>query len=146
MGRTLADLKRSAVNRFYFAPALSALQFTTIPNVQFLYVKMDQEIINDPGVKATAADGVTLTTEKPATTTERTRLVIQGKNFADPKSIDKLVETISTHPFFKERLRRTDPILLKDLPPRQVDPTDPNRTFQLFTIECIYSDRIFKDE
>jgi len=146
MGRTLADLKRSAVNRFYFAPALSALQFTTIPNVQFLYVKMDQEIINDPGVKTAAADGVTLTIEKPATTTERTRLVIQGKNFADPKSIDKLVETISTHPFFKERLRRTDPILLKDLPPRQVDPTDPSRTFQLFTIECIYSDRIFKDE
>jgi len=72
--------------------------------------------------------------------------VIQGKNYGDSKAIDRLVETIASHPHFKQNLRRTDPVLLRDLQPRQVDPADPNRAFQLFTIECIFSDRVFKDE
>ena len=143
---TLTTLKQQAANRLFFAPVLSALQYTTVPNVQFHDLKIEQSVISDPGVKAEVQNGVTVTPERPGSTTEKTRLVVQGKNFGDPKTIDRLVETISGHPYFKQYLRATDPVLLKDLPRRQVDPTDPNKAFQLFTIECIYSDRVYKNE
>ena len=143
---TLTALKQQAANRLFFAPALSALQYTTVPNVQFHNLRIEQSVINDPGVAAVIQNGVTVTPEKPGSATEKTRLVVEGKNFGDPKTIDKLVETISGHPYFKQYLRPTDPILLKDLPRRQVDPTDPNKAFQFFTIECIYSDRVYKNE
>jgi hypothetical protein len=144
--RSLTALKLQAARRFFFAPTLSALQFTTVPNIQFHSLRIEQAVVSDPGARAVVENGVTLTPEKPASATEKTLLVIQGKNYADSKAIDKLVETIASHPHFKQNLRRTDPVLLRDLQPRQVDPADPNRTFQLFTIECIFLDRVFKDE
>lgn len=144
--RSLSALKLQAGRRFFFAPTLSALQFTTVPNIQFHNLRIEQTVVNDPGVKAVVENGATLRPEKPASATEKTLLVIQGKNYGDSKAIDRLVETIASHPHFKQNLRRTDPVLLRDLQPRQVDPADPNRAFQLFTIECIFSDRVFKDE
>lgn len=144
--RSLSALKLQAGRRFFFAPTLSALQFTTVPNIQFHNLRIEQTVVNDPGVKAVVENGATLRSEKPASATEKTLLVIQGKNYGDSKAIDRLVETIASHPHFKQNLRRTDPVLLRDLQPRQVDPADPNRAFQLFTIECIFSDRVFKDE
>jgi hypothetical protein len=144
--RTLSALKLQAARRFFFAPTLSALQFTTVPNVQFHNLRIEQAVVTDPGVKVVVENGAEITTENPASATEKTSLVIQGKNYADSKAIEKLVETIASHPHFKQNLRRTDPVLLRELQPRQVDPADPNKAFQLFTIECIFSERVFKDE
>jgi hypothetical protein len=71
-------------------------------------------------------------------------LSVQGKNYGDPKQIDRFIEEIVRNPYFKERLRADQPVLLKDLQPRQVDPGNPNRTFALFTIECYCAERTLK--
>ena len=141
LGReVLGDIPAQGGNRFLWAPVLSALQYTTVPDIQFHFTRIDQALVTDLP-SAAATDG-----GKAPRVTEKTLLTIQGKNYGDSRALDKLVETIAAHPYFKARLRAVDPVLLKSLQPRQVDPTDLNKTFVHFTIECTFADRILKDE
>ena len=135
--RTLTALQQLGGNRFLWAPTLNALQYTTVPEIQFHNIRVDQTLVAD---SAPVAEG------KTPPVTEKTLLTIRGKNYGDPGSLDKLVETIAAHTYFKNNLRTVDPVLLKDLQPRQVDPTDPNKTFSQFTIECTFANRVLKDE
>jgi type IV pilus assembly protein PilM len=140
LDRTLTALHQLGASRFLWAPALNALQYTTVPNIQLHHIRFDQTLVTDTPAAAPAAEG------EPPRVTERTLLTIRGKNYGDPRSLDKLVEAIAAHPYFKGKLRAVDPVLLKDLQPRQVDPTDPYKTFGQFTIECTFADRILKHE
>ncbi|PYL01537.1 MAG: hypothetical protein DME19_01350, partial [Verrucomicrobia bacterium] len=108
MGRTLTSLKQLAANRYFFAPALGALQYTTVPNVQFHHLSLVQSVVSDPGVKAVVENGQTVTVGKAGVATEKTQLVIQGRDFSDAKTrtIDKAVQAIAGNPYFKEHLRK----------------------------------------
>jgi hypothetical protein len=89
----------------------------------------------------------TTTPPKPQpVVTERMLLTIQGKNYGDPSQIDRLIEEITRHPFFKERLRADQPVLLKELLPRQLDPGSTDRSFALFLIECYGAERLLQNE
>jgi hypothetical protein len=138
--RTLIALRQLGLNRSLWAPTLSALQYTTVPDIQFHSVRIDQTLVDEPGGAPASAEA------KPPSVREKTVLTIRGKNYGDPRLLDKLVETMTAHPYFKGKLRAVDPVLLKDLQPRQVDPGDPNKTFVQFSIECTFADRILKDE
>ena len=73
-------------------------------------------------------------------------MTIQAKNYGDSQSIEKLIETIRADPLFAANLRREQPVLLKDVQPRQLDSSDPRRSFVFFTIECFFAERIIRDE
>ena len=138
--RTLRGLNRFAAERSLWAPTLSALQFTTLPEIHFHRLRIEQTVTPE------TPPSLTRTTNQPQNAIERTLLTIQARNYGDSQSIDKLIEAISTHPFFAENLRREQPVLLGDVQPRQLDSSDSGRTFVFFTIECFFAERIIKDE
>lgn len=127
--RTLSALNKQAANRFLWAPTLSALQYITVPGIEFHRLRLDRSQTTDP-----------------TNVVEKMVLTIQAKNYGDAQTIDKLIENIAAFPYFTNTLRRDQPVLLKDLLSRQIDPATPGKTFLFFTTECYYSDRVLKNE
>lgn len=138
---TVAALDQHATNRFLFAPALNALQGATAEDVQVVHLSLQRAVQTVPGVKPTRK-GSTRIAAKKGYSAERVSLVIQAKNYGDPKASDAFMDSIATHDYFTANLRKVDPVTLKNRTPRQVDPLDPNKVFTLFTIECSYPERI----
>ena len=160
MGNRIRALDRHGQERMLWTPILNALQFTTVEDIEFHKLVVSLTLTKPPPVAAAPA---TRTPVPPATrtlgppaavkpkppppVTEKVVISIQGKNYGDPKQIDRLIEEIVRNPYFRERLRADQPpVLLKDMQPRQVDPGNPNRTFALFTIECYCTERVLKHE
>jgi type IV pilus assembly protein PilM len=147
MEKRIRALDRHGRDRMLWAAVLDALQFTTVEDIEFFRLSINL-MVTKPGAKppppaATSSGTAIGNPGKPAVksppppqATQRMVLVIQGKNYGDPKQIGRFIEEIVKYPYFKKRLRLDDPALLKDLQPRQVDPGNPNRSFALFTIEC----------
>lgn len=146
--RTLAALQRLGTNRFLWAPTLNALQFTTLPEIHFHRLKIEQTVVVPPAPKPVkpvkpVKPGVT---NAPPPAVERTVLTIQAKNYGEAQTMEKFIEAISVFPFFTNALRKDQPVSLKDFQQRQVDPADPGKSFVLFTTECIFSERTLKDD
>ena len=141
-------LARQGRERMLWTPVLSALQFTTVEDIEFHKLAISQTVTKPPAPAPTPATGTpspaAAKPKAPPPVTEKVVLSVQGKNYGDPKQIDRFIEEIVRNPYFKERLRADQPVLLKDLQPRQVDPGNPNRTFALFTIECYCAERTLK--
>jgi type IV pilus assembly protein PilM len=135
--RTLAALNKLAANRFLWAPTLNALQYTTVPGVEFHRVRLEQSHTTE--IRSAS-------TNKAANVVEKMVLSIQAKNYGDAQAMEKLIDTIAAFPYFTNTLRRDQPVLLKDLLQRQVDPGNAANTFVFFTTECYYSDRVLKNE
>jgi hypothetical protein len=117
--------------------ALMAL--TTVPEIQFHQLRIEQSVTAETPPSRTR-------TNQPLNAIERTVMTIRAKNYGDSGSIDKLIKAISTYPPLAEKLRRDQPVLLRDVQPRQMDSSDPGRSFVFFTIECFFADRLIKDE
>jgi Tfp pilus assembly PilM family ATPase len=137
----VAAMEQHATNRFLFAPVLNALQQTGGNDVQVIHVSIQQATQYVPGVRASSKGGVRVPAKR-GYVAEKNTLLIQAKNFADPKSGDAFLDEIATQEYFQTNLRKVNPVLLKNRMPRQVDPLDPDKTFTLFTIECSYPERI----
>jgi hypothetical protein len=147
--RTVAALHGHATNRFLWAPMLSALQYVAEEDVEFHRLKMEQSYRTAPVPRPAGAAkpaGAPATTNVPMMTVERTVLSIQAKNYGEPEAVDRLIESIAGHADLTNRLRRDQPVLLKELLPRQVDPLDADRTFVYFTTECLFGERTFPNE
>jgi Tfp pilus assembly PilM family ATPase len=135
--RTMLPLQHHATNRFLWTMPLDALQLVMEDDIQVVGLKMEQTLVQQDAVKASKT-----TRAQPAQTKEQMLLTITAKNFADNHAEDKFIETIASLPYFKGSLRKKEPVLLKNRLLRQVDPLDPNRIFTLFTIECVYPERV----
>jgi len=144
--RTLFALNRLAANRSFWAPTLSALQYTTVPGIEFHRLRLERSQTTDVMPAPNPVGGGTTSTNKVTNVVEKLVLTIQAKNYGDAQTIDKLIESIAAFPYFTNTLRRDQPVLLKDLLPRQIDPANPGKTFLFFTTECYYSDRVLKNE
>jgi Tfp pilus assembly PilM family ATPase/uncharacterized protein (DUF1778 family) len=138
---TAAAMEQHATNRFLFAPALNALQETVLDQIQVIRLTFQQAAQYIPGVQASAKDGVR-TPARKACCIERVSLLLQAKNFADPKKGDAFMDQIANQRYFQTTLRKVDPVTLKSRVPRQVDPLNPNIVYTLFTIECAYAERV----
>jgi Tfp pilus assembly PilM family ATPase/uncharacterized protein (DUF1778 family) len=138
---TAAAMEQHATNRFLFAPALNALQETVLDHIQVIRLTFQQAAQYIPGVQASTKDGVR-TPAKKACCIERVSLLLQAKNFADPKKGDAFMDQIANQRYFQSTLRKVDPVTLKSRVPRQVDPLNPNVVYTLFTIECAYAERV----
>lgn len=145
----LDGLLRQGADRFLFAPLLDALQHTTVEGIQFQRVSVDRSILQEeppkppPGTPKPKA-GTKGAEKKQPIIKERVVVSIMGRNYLDSRNINKLIDVMSQHAFFAGKLRAQQPILLKSLQSRQVDPLDANRTFEFFVIECYWADRELK--
>jgi len=135
--RIMLPLQHHATNRFLWTLPLDALQLAMVDDIQVVGLKMEQNLVQLEAVKASKT-----VRAQPAQTKEQIFLTITAKNFADNHAEDKFIETIGSLPYFKSSLRKKEPVLLKNRLLRQVDPLDPNRIFTLFTIECVYPERV----
>jgi hypothetical protein len=147
--RTLAGLQKLGTNRFLWAPTLNALQFATLPDIQFHRLRIEQTVATAPASKTAAKParpGQAAATNATPPAVEKTLLIINAKNYGDAQAIDKFIDAIAGSSFFTNVLRREQPVLLKDLQNRQVDPAEPTQSFVFFTTECVFTERTLKDD
>ena len=139
--QTLAALQTHYTNRFVFGSALDALQGAAMDDIQLTRLILQQSVANTEGRKAVTEKNKTIP-RKPGHSTEKVSLTLQAKNFAGPEEREKFIEKIASIPYFKQHLRKEEPVVLRNHMARQIDPLDPSKTFNLFTIECMYPDRV----
>ena len=135
--QTVTPLEQHATNRFLWALPLNALQGASFDDIQLVGLRMEQTLTHLDPVKSTNSAAT-----QPAQTKEQMAITITAKNFADNQAEDKFIEQIAALPYFKANLRKKEPVMLKNRLLRQVDPLDPTKTFTLFTIECVYPERV----
>jgi Tfp pilus assembly PilM family ATPase len=138
---TAAALDQHATNRFLFAPALNALQEVGSDEIHLVQLILQQTLHYTPPVKAGNKERVRVAAKK-GFVSARVALLIQARNFGDAKKSDQFIDQIATQSYFQENLRNVNPVTLKSRTPRQVDPLDPTRVYNLFTIECSYPERV----
>jgi len=138
---TLAAFQAHYTNRLVFGSALNALQLAAMDDIQLTRLTLQETVVNTAEKKGISEKNRTVP-RQPAFSTEKVSLTLQAKNFAGPEEREKFIEKISSVPYFKEHLRKEESVVLRNHLARQVDPLDPERTFNLFTIECMYPDRI----
>jgi Tfp pilus assembly PilM family ATPase len=139
--RTLNPLQHHATNRFLWTLPLNALQLVMSDEIQVVGLKIEQTLAQVDAIKASKT-----VRAQPAQTKEQILMTITAKNFADNQAEDKFIERITSLPYFKNNLRKKEPVLLKNRLLRQVDPLDPTKVFTLFTIECVYPERVLGHE
>lgn len=96
----LAALHRLVTNRFIWAPALDALQFTIPDGVVVFRVETSQTYAVDQGIPPRPKDGVK---GRPASSVEQISFTIHATDFNNAYS--DFIEKISNHPYFKEKLK-----------------------------------------
>jgi type IV pilus assembly protein PilM len=138
---TLASFQTHYTNRFVFGSALDALQHAAMDDIQLTRLTLQETVANTAEKKGISEKNRTVP-RQPAFTTEKVSLTLQAKNFAGPEEREKFIEKITSVPYFKQQLRKAEPVVLRNHLARQIDPLDPSRTFNLFTIECMYPDRV----
>ncbi len=137
----ITNLVQHSTNRFVWARPLDALQLSLVEDIQIVHITLDQLVVNSEASKPTMQDDKPVP-GKPGFSTEKIILTIQAKNFGDSANVDKFIEAIAATPHFRNSLRKSNPIILKNRFPPQVDPVDPAISFTLFTIECNYAERV----
>lgn len=139
--RTALALDEQAANRSLWALPLSALQYVSVKEIQVVRLSIRQTLIRPPPAaprpKEERAAAV-----KPQPTSERLILTLEAKNYGDPVGVDRFIEAIGSQAYFRQNLREVNPVVLISRLPPQADPVDPSRTFTLFTVQCVYRDRI----
>ena len=139
----VSKLRQLATSRFLTANALNALQRTTVDDVQLVHLKVMQQYLFNPEVKAkTNETGVIKA--KAASVTENITLVLDGKDFS-PRGEQKFKfkEALANAPYFQDALGKTNDtnIKLANFSSPQVDGVS-GKLHELFSLECRYPETI----
>ena len=140
--QTYAALQTHYTNRFVFGSALNALQFAAMDEIQLTKLTIQHSVATVEAKKAVVVDKTKTIPRKPGFSTEKVIITLQAKNFGGPEEREKFIEKVASVPYFKQYLRKEEPVVLRSHLARQVDPLDPGKTFNLFTVECMYPDRV----
>jgi len=135
----LEALRALSNDRFLQGSLLNALQKTTVEDVQLLRLRLDQTYACFEGTKSHTNDDGSFVHGKPATSTERVLLTLEGADSsANPgDQLNKYKDALAANPYFKEMLVKTNGIGLKNLAPPSVLPATSKRSVT-FTLECRY--------
>jgi hypothetical protein len=128
----LKALQSLSTNRFLWANALESLQHTTVSDVQFTRLRGKQNYLVDPPPADPKAP------KKTRYSTESLLLSIEARDFAEPSALNhtKLMADVGKAKVFRDQLKTSDAIVLKERGSSQPDPMDPARSFIRFIIEC----------
>jgi hypothetical protein len=129
----LAALDRLSTNRFLWGSVLNALQLTMVDHVAVTHFVGEQTYtVQEGSFIGTGANKKML----PGGVIENIKLTIDGRDF-DPAdaSYSKYKDALCNFPFFVKHLGRNDGFVLEGtLGSLAVDPQDPTKQFQNFTL------------
>ncbi len=141
MTKKLIALQTLATNRFLNGTLLNALQQTTVENVQFVHLRLNQtyQLAEETKPKTNGSNVIPGT---PAKVTEKLVLTLDGADSSpNPgEQVARMKDTISTYTYFQENLDNTNPVLWKNSSSPQISP-DTGRAIVNFTLECRYTDK-----
>lgn len=144
--RVILHMHRQMTERFLWTGPLEALQAAMVDEIQVTRIKIEENIQTLAGIAARTNNLGNVIPGRAAVSTNSWVMTISANDFANPAAAERFVQSLENHPYFREKLKRTGGIRLKDRLPSRVDPFDPTRTFIPFTIECQFQDRISRDE
>jgi hypothetical protein len=142
----LAALRQLATNRFLTGSLLQAVQQVTLSDVQLVRLRTEQTYVFTAETKAKTNDARRAAATKPAaksaTVTERFCLTLDAKDSsANPgDQVNRFKESLSTSPYFRDLLGKTNEVTLRSLSTPQVDP-DTGKACVLFSLECRTPDK-----
>jgi type IV pilus assembly protein PilM len=144
-------LAQHEAQRYVLAPFLDALQHVVVDGIEFHRLSLERRLerIDPPRVSARqrrATGDQPAPKSRPPETREQFVMRIHGKNYGSYMDRQRLTEAIARNETLRAALRPEQPIRLLESLPRQVDPSDTSRTFELFTIECLFAERSFQHE
>lgn len=141
----LLSLDKLARNRFIWASALNALQSVRVDQIRLVRVETDQSYTfaeaTKPRTNTVQRGGQTVQTVtrgKPATSTEKIVLRLDGHDYSGPtgNQVNRYREALAAHEFFRTRLESPQQIKLTYLSGPSPDPVNPDRSYKSFTLEC----------
>ena len=140
--RKLEALQRLTANRLLKGTLLNALQQTTVDDIQLLRLRVEQLYSSVEATKARTNEQGVVISGKPATSTERILLTLEGADSSvNPgDQLNKYKDALGTNAYFKEVLLRTNGISLRNLAPPQLSPLTGKRSV-IFTLECRYPEK-----
>jgi hypothetical protein len=133
-------LNRQAADRFLWTGPLNALQFAVVEGVDVVRLQLDQTLTTVGAVKPITNALERVTPGKPASVIHKVSLLISARDSGEPPTAEKFIEALAAQPYFKERLRAEDPVLLRERLPQQLDPLDATNRFIPFSIECVFKE------
>jgi hypothetical protein len=136
ISQTLGKLDNLSTNRFLWAAALNAFQYTVVDNFQMVRLQIGQQLTQTKAVPAVTNVNKVVIPGKPGGMTEHTTFKIQAKSFAKPSAAESFMEAVAASPWFKANLRAEEPVRLIESQAPLVDPSDPSKVTILFTVEC----------
>jgi len=135
----LDALDQLSTNRFLWAPVLNALQQTMVDNVEVTHLIGSQSILmEDASFVGSGSSKVMI----PAKAAQKIKLTLFARDY-NPKSegYSQFKESLCNSDFFQKVLGRRDGFVLNGaLGPLLVDPTDPNKQFQNFSLIAVFPD------
>lgn len=143
--RALRVLTQHATNRFLWALPLSELPAAMVEHIRMIQVRIEEGVTHTAGTKESRV-GEKVIPAKPATVTQRFTMTLQAKDTGNPPATDKFIKALTELPWFRDNLSLGQSVRLKERGAEQVDPTDPTRTFILFTVECLFPEKVTRDE
>ncbi len=144
LNQKLASLNQLAAGRFLQANALDAFMHVHVDGIQITHLRSEQAYENTAEVKAVTTDSGRQVPAKPATATERIKLVIDAKDASlNPggDQITKFKEVLAETPYFVEQHISTNNVFLKNFSTPQID-NETGKAYVLFSLECIYPEKV----
>jgi hypothetical protein len=138
----LRSLRQLSTERLLNGTLLNALQHTTTDDVQLLRLHLDQTYTCFEGTKARTNQANIVIPAKPATSTEKTLLILEGADTAaNPgDGLNRYRDGLANNAYFRQALLKTNGIGLKSLAPPQISPINGKRSV-IFTLECRYPEK-----
>ncbi len=129
--QNLAALQKLTNSRFLQGNLLNALQDATVPGVQLVKLRVDQEyqVNQETG------------THSKATVTEKIVLSLDAEDSSSNPGdqVNKFKDAIGGEPYFKTKLGKTNVVRLINLSAPEVDSR--GKPSVLFTVQCAYPDQ-----
>lgn len=141
MTQKIAALQTLSANRFLNGTLLNALQQTTVENVQFVHLRLNQTYQLAEETKP-RTNGSNVIPGTPAKVTEKLVLTLDGADSSpNPgEQVARMKDTISAASYFQENLDNTNPVLWKNSSSPQLSP-ETGKAIVTFTLECRYTEK-----
>lgn len=141
MSQKLTALHTLSAHRFLNGTLLNALQQTTVENVQFVHLRLNQTYHLGEETKP-KTNGSNVIPGSPAKVTEKLVLTLDG-NDSSPnpgEQVARMRDAINSYAYFQENLDTTNPVLWKNSSSPQISP-DTGKAVVTFTLECRYTEK-----
>ena len=139
LAQKIAALDQFATNRMLWASALNALQHTMVDGVELVRLRTEQVFTLNETEKP-RTDGTAAVPSKPATVTERTALMVEGKDFSAQggQQVPQYKQALTAFPYFEANLSKTNAAQLTSLSAPQ---TDRGRSFVQFGLQLFFQEK-----